>query len=36
MKTAGAGVGVADNKTAIVRYSASVGDYVRVTADATH
>ena len=35
-KTGGTGVAVANGKTAIVRYSSSVGDYIRVTADATH
>jgi hypothetical protein len=35
-KTDGTGIAVADGKTAVVRYSSSVADYVRVTADATH
>jgi hypothetical protein len=35
-KAAGTGVAVANGKTAILRYSDSVGDYIRVTADATH
>lgn len=35
-KTGGTGVAVANGKTAVVRYSSSVADYIRVTADATH
>jgi len=35
-KSSGTGVTVATGKTAIVKYSNSVGDYVRVTPDATH
>lgn len=35
-KSGGTGVAVANGKTAIVKYSNSVGDVIRVTADATH
>lgn len=35
-KAGGTGIAIANGKTAIVRYSSSVADYVRVTADATH
>lgn len=35
-KSGGTGVAVANGKTAVLRYSNSVGDYIRVTADATH
>ena len=35
-KSGGTGVPIANGKTAVVRYSSSVADYVRVTADATH
>lgn len=35
-KTGGTGVAVANGKTAEVIYSATAGDYIRVTADATH
>lgn len=35
-KSGGTGVAVANGKTAVLRYSNSVADYIRVTADATH
>lgn len=35
-KSGGTGIAVANGKTAIVAYSDSVADYIRVTADATH
>ncbi len=35
-KSGGTGVAVANGKTAVVMYSSTVADYVRVTADATH
>jgi hypothetical protein len=35
-KSGGTGIAVANGKTAEVVYSATAGDYIRVTADATH
>jgi hypothetical protein len=35
-KSAGTGIAIANGKTAVVKYSSSVADYIRVTADATH
>jgi hypothetical protein len=35
-KAGGTGFAIANSKTAVARYSSSVADYVRVTADATH
>lgn len=35
-KTGGTGVAVANGKTAVLAYSSTVADYIRITADATH